>query len=260
MSQAETPGRPSIETDNFTFDKRVKKPTLKSILKQPITVAATVLVLGVAGLVMYLESESMTGNLPEPDVTYTLLPTNQGLTDGVPVTIKLNKIALFVVDDPMEGGAGASRAKDTVEKLKRAVEVLKENPGKVITLDESYNRMAIVQQNHDGTERQLIIRLSKGDLTLAGETDEKRLARVWAERLTDSLKVIAFGEAPEFSTGTEFGDAIEALYELARERYGTISQDALDGALELLTDPQRLALETVPPRATTNVAASGQNL
>ena len=259
MSQAETPGPPSIETDNFTFDKRVKKPTLKSIFKQPITIAATVLALGVVGLVMYLERGDMT-NLPEPDVTYTLLPTNQGLTDGVPVTIKLNKIALFVVDDPMEGGAGASRAKDTVEKLKRVVEVLKENPGKVITLDESYNRMAIVQQNHDGTERQLIIRLSKGDLTLAGETDEKRLARVWAERLTDSLKVIAFGEAPEFSTGTEFGDAIEALYELARQRYGTISQDALDGALELLTDPQRLALETVPPRATTNVAASGQNL
>ncbi len=259
MSQAETPRRPPTETDNFTFDKRVKKPTLKSVLKQPITIAATVLVLGVVGLVMYLERGDMT-NLPEPDITYTLLPTNQGLTDGVPVTIKLNKIALFVVDDPMEGGAGASRAKDTVEKLKRVVEVLKENPGKVITLDESYNRMAIVQQNHDGTERQLIIRLSKGDLTLAGETDEKRLARVWAERLTDSLKVIAFGEAPEFSTGTEFGDAIEALYALARQRYGTISQDALDGALELLTDPQRLALETVPPRAAENVAASGQNL
>ncbi len=259
MSQAETPGRTPAETDNFTFDKRVKKPTLKSVLKQPITIAATLLVLGIVGLVMYLERGDMT-NLPEPDVTYTLLPTNQGLTDGVPVTIKLNKIALFVVDDPMEGGAGASRAKDTVEKLKRVVEVLKENPGKVITLDESYNRMAIVQQNHDGTERQLIIRLSKGDLTLAGETDEKRLARVWAERLTDSLKVIAFGEAPEFSTGTEFGDAIEALYALARQRYGTISQEALDGALELLTDPQRLALETVPPRATTNVAASGQNL
>ena len=259
MSRAETPRRPPTETDNFTFDKRVKKATLKSVLKQPITIAATVLVLGIVGLVMYLERGDMT-NLPEPDVTYTLLPTNQGLTDGVPVTIKLNKIALFVVDDPMEGGAGASRAKDTVEKLKRVVEVLKENPGKVITLDESYNRMAIVQQNHDGTERQLIIRLSKGDLTLAGETNEKRLARVWAERLTDSLKVIAFGEAPEFSTGTEFGDAIEALYALARQRYGTISQDALDGALELLTDPQRLVLETVPPRAATNVAASGQDL
>ena len=238
---------PAGGKSDFTFTDQVKKPTLKARLSQPVSIAAITLAMGVMALIVYLEVGRVRADLPTPEVSYTLLP-NDGKTDDVPIAIKLNQIAVFVVDDPIQGGAGAARAKKIVDVLQQAVLALKDEPGKVITLDEETPLPAIVQQEHDGTQRTVIVQMIPGDLTLAGETDAKRLARVWAERLTDVLKVIAFGEAPEFSIGTDFGSAIETLYATARERQGLISQSSLDDAFAGLTDGERLVLETVPSR------------
>lgn len=242
-----TPLRPGEGEGDFTFTDRVKKPTLKARLSQPVSIAAIALAAGVAAFIIYLEAGRSEAALPVLEVSYTLLP-NEGKTPGVPIAVKLNQIAVFVVNDPMQGAAGAERAKKIVDTLQTAVTTLKEEPGKVITLIEESDMPAIVQQEDDGTERTVLVQLTEGDLTLAGETDAKRLARIWAERLTDSLKVIAFGEPPEFSTGTDFGNAIETLYATARAQGGPISQGSLNEAFDVLTDGERLVLETVPPR------------
>jgi hypothetical protein len=98
----------------------------------------------------------------------------------------------------------------------------------------------------DGTERSTIVELQPGDLTLVGETDGKRVARVWAERLTDAIKVFVFAEPPKFTKGTEFGDSMDAMYATAMQRGGAISKGSLDFAFAALNDRQKLALETLP--------------
>lgn len=238
---------PTPPGQEFGFAEQVKKPTAAAILKQPVTIAAIVLMIAVFSLVAYLEYGGNRSRLPEIIVSYTLLP-NEGRTEGVPIAIKLNEIAVFVVNDPLQGGGGAARAQSIVDNLQQSVSILKEEPGKTITLDESGDLPAIVQQNKDGTERRALIQLTQADLTLASETDAKRLARLWAERLTDSVKLIAFGEAPEYSRGTEFGDALETLYAASRAQGGAVSEGSLGDAFENLNDGQRLVLETVPPR------------
>lgn len=243
MSQSPAP--PDENSGEFAFTKQAKKKSAKSILKQPVAIAAILLAIGVGVLVLYLETGGIISNLPEIEVTYTLLP-NEGKTDGVPIAIKLNEIAVFVINDPLEGGGGAARARSVVDSLQESVTILKEEPGKIITLDEADKFPAIVQQAKDGTERRLLVKLTQEDLTLAGETNPKRLARVWAERLTDAVKLIAFGEAPEYSTGTEFGDAINALYAAAQATGGSVSEGSLEEAFEILNDSQKLVLETVP--------------
>ena len=232
---------------DFTFTDQVKKPTLKARLSQPVSVAAIALAAAVVAFVVYLEAGRARGSLPALEVTYDLLP-NEGKTSGVPVAIKLNQIAVFVVNDPMDGGSGATRAKKIVDTLQQAVTTLKDEPGKVITLDEESALPAIVQQEDDGSQPTVLVQLMQEDLTLANESDAKRLARVWAERLTDAIKVVAFGEPPEFSTGTDFGNAIETLYVTANARGGSISQGSLEQAFDGLTDGERLVLQTVPPR------------
>ena len=243
MSQSPAP--PDENAGEFDFAKQAKKPSAKSILKQPVMIAAILMVIAVGFFVLYLETGGIISDLPEIEVTYTLLP-NEGKTDGVPIAIKLNEIAVFVINDPLEGGGGAARARSIVESLQESVTILKEEPGKIITLDEDDNFPAIVQQAKDGTDRRLLIKLTQEDLTLSGETNPKRLARVWAERLTDTVKLIAFGEAPEYSTGTEFGDAINTLYAAARATGGSVSEGSLEEAFEILNDSQKLVLETVP--------------
>ena len=246
--------QPTESEDGFTFTDQVKKPTLKARLSQPVSIAAIALVAGIAAFVIYLEAGRLRADLPPAEVTYALLP-NEGKTGGVPIAIKLNQIAVFVVNDPMQDGA--ARAKKIVDTLQQAVTALKDEPGKVITLDEESALPTIIQQEDDGSQQTVLVQLTQDDLTLAGETDAKRLARVWAERLTDALKVIAFGEPPEFSTGTDFGNALETLYATANERGGSISQGSLEDAFDGLTDGERLVLETVPPRRS-SVAPPGQ--
>jgi len=241
----QSPAPPDESSGEFAFTKQAKKPSAKSILKQPVMIAAILLFIGVAVLVLYLETGGIISDLPEIEVTYTLLP-NVGKTDGVPIAIKLNEIAVFVINDPLEGGGGAARARSIVDSLQESITILKEEPGKIITLDEDDKFPAIVQQAKDGTQRRLLVKLTQEDLTLAGETNPKRLARVWAERLTDAVKLIAFGEAPEYSTGTEFGDAISTLYAAAKATGGSVSEGSLEEAFDILNDSQKLVLETVP--------------
>jgi len=257
MSQSPAPPTPSNEgAGGFTFAEQVKKPEATSVFKQPVTIAAILLTIGVIGFVIWLET-GKTSRLPEVAVTYELLP-NEGKTEGVPIAIKLNDIAVFVISDPLEG-AGAARAQSIVENLQESVTILKDEPGKIITLDEAGTLPAIVQQAKDGTQRRLLVNLTQDDLKLAGETNPKRLARVWAERLTDTVKLIAFGEAPEYSTGTPFGDAIETLYAAARQKGGSISEGSLEEGFEILNDGQKLVLATVPvlPQATDTEPESG---
>lgn len=230
-----------IEED---FARQQEKTSLRAILARPSSLAAIGLGLVLAAVVVYLEFVDPHADLPVPQVSYALLP-NQGKTTGVPIAIKLNQVTVFEIDDPMEGGAGASRAPAIVERLQNAVSDLRKNPGKAVTYITESGSTEIVLQNVDGTERRLLIRLEEGDLALAGNIEQARLARVWAERLTDALKVLAFGEAPEFSTGTDYGTAIESLYALARTG-GRVSKGSLDDAFAQLNDSQRLALETVP--------------
>ena len=45
--------------------------------------------------------------------------------------------------------------------------------------------------------------------------DAKLLAHIWAERLTDSLRLLIFGQPPEFSRDTQFGAALDTLHETA---------------------------------------------
>ena len=227
------------------FAEPPKPASWKSALSQPAILAAIAIGLGIAGLVLYLEFGNPDAGLPVPQVSYTLLP-NEGRTSGVPMAIKLNQIAVFVIDDPMEGGTGASRAPELVERLQNAVSDLKLHPGKAITYLTEGEYPEIVLQNMDGTERRVLIRLTEGDVALSGGIDPKRLVRVWAERLTDSLKVLGFGEAPEFSTGTDFGNALETMYASAKAAKNLVSKGALDDAFTQLNDSQKLALETVP--------------
>ncbi len=241
------------------FAEPQKPSSWKSALSQPAMLAAIVLVLGIAGLLLYLEFGNPDAGLPVPQVSYSLQP-NEGRTAGVPIAIKLNQIAVFVIDDPMEGGAGASRAPQLVERLQNAVSDLKQHPGKAITYLTDSEYPEIILQNMDGTERRVVIQLTEGDVILAGGVDPKRLARVWAERLTDSLKVLGFGEAPEFSTGTDFGNALETMYASARAAQSPVSKGTLDNAFTQLNDAQKLALETVPVLPTAPVDNAPEEL
>ncbi len=245
MSQSPTP--PIQPAKEFGFAEQVKKPSAASVLKQPVMIAAISLAIGVGLFVTYLEYGGNRGRLPDIEVTYTLLP-NEGKTEGVPIAIKLNDIAVFVVNDPLQGGGGAARAQSIVDNLQESVTMLKDEPGKMITLDEGGDFPTIVQQRKDGTERRALIQITQEDLKLAGETNAKRLARLWAERLTDTVKLVGFGEAPEYSTGTEFGYALETLYAASRSQGGSVSEGSLEEAFELLSDAQKLVLETVPPQ------------
>ena len=212
---------------------------------QPMTLAIAAVVVGGLLVWAFLEQRSIDRNLPVPEISYAL-QRNEGVTAGVPVAIKMNQITVFLIDDPMEAGTGAERAKKIVADLEATVAMLQDQPGKTVTLDIDRELPEILISKPDGTERRSIVQLEPGDLTLVGETDGKRVARVWAERLTDAIKVFVFGEPPKFSTGTEFGDSLQTLYALAMQRGGAISKGSLDSAYDSLEDRQKQALETLP--------------
>ena len=237
------------EEHGFTFDERVKPATWKERLKRPRTVAALALGALILTALILLERGRFQTELPAPTVSYMLLP-NEGKTDGLPIAIKLNQLAIFMISDPLAAGSGATRAKNIVERLQPALTAAAEDRGKTITIDtESYKLPAVVLSESDGAEKQVLVRMIPADMVLAGETDAKRLARVWAERLTDAMKVLAFAEAPKFSTGTEFGDALKAMRAGAVTPQGIITRDSLLAAFAGLTEQQRLALETLPVRS-----------
>jgi hypothetical protein len=251
--------KPVQDRQGLELSEQEPKTSLRDRLSQPATLAALVIGLAIAGFVAWLEIADSGNTLTVPEVSYTLMP-NEGRTGGVPIAIKLSHVTVFVIDDPLTEQSGATRAKALVERFQNMVSDLRENPGRAITYTTDTGLPAIVLQNPDLTDRKTLVQLTQDDVTQAGGGDPKMVARVWAERLTDALKVFAFGEPPEFSTGTEYGDSLQALYAMAREIGGTISKNSLDGAFEKLTDGQRLALETMPQiaRGPTQTAASVQ--
>lgn len=229
----------------MVFGEDLEDHSWKALIFQPMTLAIAAIVVGGLLVFAFIEQQSIDRDLPVPEISYTL-QRNEGVTAGVPVAIKMNQITVFLIDDPMEAGTGADRAKKIVANLEELVATLQDQPGRTVTLDIDRELPEIVISKPDGTERRSIVELQPGDLTLVGETDGKRVARVWAERLTDAIKVYVFGEPPKFSTGTEFGDSLQTLYALAMQRGGAISKGALDTAYEALDDRQRQALETLP--------------
>ena len=51
----QSPASPDESSGEFAFAKQAKKPSAKSILKQPVMIAAILLFIGVVVLVLYLE-------------------------------------------------------------------------------------------------------------------------------------------------------------------------------------------------------------
>ena len=232
--------------EELTFGERAKGKDLKTTLKQPVFLAAFLLFLGVVGLIYYLERGRINVELPPPEVTYELLP-NQGLTEGVPIAIKINQVSVFQIDDPMQGGS-ATRAKEVVAALEGAVQDLVDDPGRVVTLDlESSELPAIVQDNPEGTGRRVLVQITQGDLVLSGQEDPKWVARVWAERVTDSFKLFVFGEPPLFSMGADFGTALQEMYDRAMDERAAISLGGLNRAYEAMPDTEKAKLADFPP-------------
>jgi hypothetical protein len=241
---SDTPSAPQGD-EKFVFGEDLEDHSWKALIFQPLTLAVAAVVVGGLLVWAYLQQNSIDRTLPVPDITYDL-QRNEGVTAGVPIAIKINQVTVFLINDTMESGAGAERAKQITSNLQDTVAMLQNQPGRTVTLDIDGELPEIVISRPDGTERRAIVRLEPGDLSLVGETDGKRVARVWAERLTDAIKVFVFGEPPKFSTGTEFGDSLEALYATALQRGGAISKGALDVAYDSLNDGQKHALETLP--------------
>lgn len=235
-------------TSEPDFAELKAERSLKDVLKKPSTVISIVLGVAVIGLVVWLQQRAIWTDLPSPTVSYEIL-RNEGLTEGLPILIKLNQVAVFQISDPLGGGGGAVRAKEIVESLEGAIADLEEEPGREITLSKRGDLPAIVQFASDGTGRRVIIELTADDVILAGMGSGKGVARLWAERLTDSLKVLMFAEAPEFTTGSEFGDALVTMFLGARGERGEISEASLDESFEELGAAQKLVLAALPPRS-----------
>jgi len=250
MSAPETPtaAPPSASdeaAEDFEFASRAQKRSWKAVLKQPLTIAAFFLTIGVIGLILYLEGGSIYVERPEPEVSYELL-VNEGLTEGVPIAINVNHVTVFRISDSMAGGGGANRAKEVQANLEAVIADLEEQPGRTITIDLETSELPIITQTMpDGSESRVLVEVTPDDLVLAGTEDAKWLARIWAERITDALKVFMFAEPPAFTEGTEFGAALSLMYDQAGSE-GPVSQGSLDDAYEGLSEPLRLALAEFP--------------
>lgn len=240
------PPNPRREGD-FELHDAETKSSFGDVIKKPSTIISIVLALAVVGLVIWLQQRAISTELPPPSVSYELLP-NSGLTEGVPIAIKINQVAVFQISDPLAGGGSADRAREIVEHLEGAIQDLVDAPGREITLDESGDYPTIIQMAPDGTGTRDIVQPNADDLILAGIDDPKAVARIWAERLTDTLKALMFAEPPEFTQGTDFGHALDAMLLGARGERGAISDESLDESFEALSDAEKLTLTELPPR------------
>ena len=231
-----------------------KGESFKQILRKPVTIVAFVLGLGVLGIVLLLQQDPAALLLSVPEPRYELL-RNEGRTEGVPIAIQLGPLTVFEISDPLAGGAGAVRAKQVVENLSTALADLKDSPGRVITIQPAGEDglPSIVQKEDSDSPASLeIVRVTPDDMLLAGTDDAKLLARVWAERLTDTIRLLLFGEPPEFSRESAFGGALDTLYVNARSEVGRLTTEALSTAFEQLSDELRHALTTFPALTATD--------
>ena len=240
------PSGPRREGD-FEFHDAGTKPGLGETMRKPRTIISIILAVAVVGVVIWLQQRATSTELPPPNVSYELLP-NIGLTEGVPIAIKINQVAVFQISDPLASGGNADRAREIVANLEGAIQDLVDAPGREITLDESGDYPTIIQSAPDGTGTRAIVTPNADDLILAGVEDPKAVARLWAERLTDTLKALMFAELPEFTQASAFGNALEAMLLGARGERGVITPESLDESFELLTDAEKLILTELPPR------------
>ncbi len=221
-----------------------QRSSLRQTLSKPVSIVAIVLAVVVVVVVGLLQQDPGAFRLQTPEARYSLLPPT-GQTPGVPVAIQLGPLALFKISDSGAGGAGAARARRIAEGLSAAVLELEETPGRVITIETGTGTdMPRVVQKVTSTaaESLEIVQVEADDLVLAGTEDAKLLARVWAERLTDSLRLLLFGEPPEFSRQTAFGMALDTMYVNAREQDGRLTTEALMLAFEELPEAAHRAL------------------
>ena len=226
-----------------------KGDSLRQILSKPVTIVAIVLGLAVVGIVVVLQEGPGALTLELPEVKYQLLQ-NEGLTQGVPIAIQLGPLTVFEISDPMAGGGGAGRAKEVVASLAAAVRELAETPGRVITIDTgAAEGMPRIVQKETATAEELleIVSVTSDDMVLVETEDAKLLARIWAERLTDSLRLMIFGQPPEFSRDTQFGAALDTLHGTASRESGALTTDALMAAFDELPVELREALTSFPP-------------
>ncbi len=239
-------GTHTFKATEFTFIERAEPPGWKTVAKRPVTILFTLGALITAFCVWYLNWRTGGPDLPPPVVSYSLLP-NEGKTKGVPIAIKVNGLAVMLIDDPVESGGGAARAKEVVAALHAALEPLRSDHAVRFAVDTVEGRPVILEISEATGQRRTLVTATEADVILAGETEGLRLASRWAERLTDAVKVFVFGEAPTFSTGTEFGEAFVAMYKAARgSGQGRLTKRDLDRAYRGLTAEQRQALETPP--------------
>ncbi len=223
--------------------------SIRQVLTKPVTIVAMALGLLIVVLVVFLQRDPASLTLEVPEARYELLQ-NEGLTRGVPIAIRLGPLTVFQISDPLAGGGGAARAKQVVDNLTLAVNDLAETPGRVITIEMAgaEGMPKIVQKEFSDSEESLeIVQVSSDDLALAKTENAKLLARVWAERLTDSLRLLLFGDPPEFSRDTPFGGALDALYVNAVSQGGPLTTDGLNAAFDELPEDLRQALISFPP-------------
>ena len=108
--------------------------------------------------------------------------------------------------------------KQVVASLTAAVLELAETPDRVITIDiAAAEGMPRTVQKETATAEELleIVIVTSDDMISVKTDDAKLLAHIWAERLTDSLRLLIFGQPPEFSRDTQFGAALDTLHETA---------------------------------------------
>jgi len=228
---AQPPGRPGNPVVRF--------------FRQPVGVAALIAGLALAGLIVFLELNAEDVELPPPEVSYELLP-DEGLVEGLPIMIKVADVGVFKIQDPAAGEGGAERAREIVASIEGAIEELELEAGRVITIDTGGATPVLIQTTIDGSERRVLIEPTPEDVKLSGQSDPKWVTRLWGERLTDALKVYQFGEPPEFTTDSEFGQALTTMQRDALAQQGAISAEALESAYDRLSPSQQAALVAFP--------------
>lgn len=239
--------QPSGELESLASGS--KSESLRQILAKPKVFVGIILAIAVLGVVLILQQDPSSLTLELPEAKYELLP-NEFRTAGHPIAIHLGPLALFQISDPAAGGAGAMRAKQIVDSLNTAVEELRESPGRVITIDSDADEgmPRIVQKETSDAEAAFeIVSVTSDDMLLMETDNAKLLARVWAERLVDSLRLLIFAQPPEFSRDTEFGAALDTLYGNAIRESGSLTSDVLAATFEQLPAAQREALTSFPP-------------
>ena len=247
-SGSNSPSSSELAGDLQALEAGSKSESLRQVLAKPVTIVAAVMGLAVVAFIIFLQQDPATLRLAAPEAGYELLP-NDGLTGGLPIAIHLGPLTVFEISDPAAGGGGAGRARQIVENLDAVVAQLMESPGRIITIEWGEEGMpAIVQKEFEDSDSSLeIVRITGDDLTLAKGDDPKLLARVWAERLTDSLRLLVFGSPPEFSRDTPFGGALDTLYVNATSQEGRLTTDILVDAFNELPDDLQQALTSFPP-------------